>query len=120
MSTRRYRRYSTEYKIQLVQEYLDGDVSVRSVAQRHGVSPSLLTLWSEKYQRGELSEEAQLGEQVREYETKIAALERKIGQLTMELDVVKKTLAHRSATSDAPSSIISGPGVYPSRKDAGS
>lgn len=120
MSTRRHRRYSTEFKIQLVQEYLDGEVSIRAVAQRHGVGPSLLTLWTEKYQRGELSEEIQLGEQVLEYEAKIEALERKIGQLTMELDVVKKTLSHRVARTDEPSSIISGPGVYPSRKDAGS
>jgi transposase len=120
MSTRRHRRYSTEFKIQLVQEYLDGETSVRAVARRHGVGPSLLTLWMEKYQRGELGEEVQLGEQVQEYETKIEALERKIGQLTMELDVVKKTLSHRVAETDAPSSIISGPGVFPSRKDVGS
>ena len=120
MSTRRHRRYSTEFKIQLVQEFLDGEGSIRAIAVRHGVGHSLLKLWLEKYQRGELSEEVQLQEQVHEYETKIAALERKIGQLTMELDVLKKTASQRAPASDATQSIISGPGVFPSRKDAAS
>lgn len=66
------------------------------------------------------SYEVRLGKQVHEYEAKIEALERKIGQLTMELEVEQKTLSHRVAETDAPPSIISGPGVFPSRKNVGS
>ena len=32
MTVRRHRRYSTEFKIQLVQAYLDGEGSARSIA----------------------------------------------------------------------------------------
>ena len=42
MTVRRHRRYSTEFKIQLVQAYLDGEGSVRKIATRHGVPHSLL------------------------------------------------------------------------------
>ena len=34
MTVRRHRRYSTEFKIQLVQAYLDGEGSARSIATR--------------------------------------------------------------------------------------
>ena len=34
MTARRHRRYSTEFKIQLVQAYLDGEGSVRKIATR--------------------------------------------------------------------------------------
>jgi hypothetical protein len=44
-------------------------------------------LWVEKFRRGELTEEEDQGEKIREYEVKIAALERKVGQLTMEIDL---------------------------------
>lgn len=118
--TRRHRRYSTEFKLQLVQAFLDGEGSVRAIAARHGVAHGLLKLWIEKYQRGELSEEVQLQEQVRDYEAAIAALERKVGQLTMELDAVKKTLSRRPQASDAPLSIISGPAAFPSAEDVAS
>ena len=51
---------------------------------------SLLMIWVKKYGEGELTEEIHLQEQVVEDQAKIAALERKIGQLTMELDAMKK------------------------------
>ena len=34
MTVRRHSRYSTEFKIQLVQAYLDGEGSARSIAMR--------------------------------------------------------------------------------------
>ena len=42
MTVRRHRRYSTEFKIQLVQAYLDGEGSARSIATRHEVPHSML------------------------------------------------------------------------------
>ena len=110
MSKRRHRRYSTEFKLQLVQAYLDGEGSVKGIATRHGIGHSLLLLWIDKYQRGELTEEVQLQEQVQEYEVKIATLERKVGQLTMELDMLKKTASWQAAKNGVQPSIISGPG----------
>jgi transposase len=88
--TIRHRRYSTEFKIQVVQEYLDGEGGIRAVGVRHGVGHSLVRIWAEKYQRGELDQQVQLKEQIDEYEARIAALERKVGQLTVELDIAKK------------------------------
>ena len=73
MTVRRHRRYSTDFKIQLVQAYLDGEGSVRKIATRHGVPHSLLVIWIRKYEAGELTEEIHLQEQVSEYEARIGA-----------------------------------------------
>jgi transposase len=89
MGVRRHRRYSTEFKLRLVEAYLAGEGNARVLATQHGLSHSLLLIWVEKYQKGELTLDVQREEQIGEYEQKIAALERKVGQLTMELDLVK-------------------------------
>ena len=107
MTVRRHRRYSTEFKIQLVQAYLDGEGSARSIATRHEVPHSLLMVWIKKYEAGDLTREIHLQEEVVEYGAKIAALERKIGQLTMELDVMKKRALIRPSQQGARPSIIS-------------
>jgi transposase len=49
-----------------------------------------------------------------EYEAKIAALERKVGQLTMELDLLKKAPRLRLVSDSETSSIITGPKAVPS------
>ena len=120
MTVRRHRRYSTEFKIQLVQAYLDGEGSARAIATRHGIGHSLLRVWIKKYEDGELTKEIHLQEQAVECEAKIAALERKIGQLTMELDVLKKGALTTQSQPSARPSIISGPGVSPSDGDVAS
>ena len=62
-----------------------------------------MQFWLTQYDRGELDAEEAAAATVAEYEASIAALERKVGQLTMELDLVKKTprlhLAHNNETS---------------------
>ena len=57
MTVRRHRRYSTEFKIQLVQAYLDGEGSARLIATRHEVPHSLLMVWIKKYEAGDLTRE---------------------------------------------------------------
>jgi transposase-like protein len=49
-----------------------------------------MQLWLTQFDRGELDEEEAAASTVVEYEAHIAALERKVDQLTMELDLLKK------------------------------
>ncbi len=116
MSVRRHRRYSTEFKLRLVEAYLAGEDSAHALAKQYGFPHTLLRIWAEKYRKGELTLDVQREEQLQEYELKIAALERKVGQLTMELDLLKKGLAAAPPASNASSSIISGPVASPSRE----
>jgi len=79
---------------------LDG--SIRSAPTAFWlISSSRLT----QFDRGELNDEEAEASVIAEYEAHIAALERKVGQLTMELDLVKKLRASRSpATAGTPPS----------------
>jgi transposase len=115
----RYRYHSTEFKLRLIQAVLSGEGSRETIARQHKISPYLLQSWIEKYRRGELSEDQERKERIREYEVKIAALERKVGQLTMEVDLLKKLQQGVRKKNDKPS-VVSGPSAVPSRKDAAS
>jgi transposase len=117
MSAPRYFRHSTEFKVRLVQSYLAGEGTIKGLARQHGIYHSLLRLWIEKYRKGHFDEKDAVVEKVEEYEAKIAALERKVGQLTMEIDLLKKLRERTSLPDEAPS-VVSGPAVSPLPKDA--
>jgi transposase-like protein len=115
----RYRTYSIEFKRQVVREYLAGEVSLHGLAKRHRICRNLIRLWLTKYEAGEFTEEAAVAASLEEYEARIAALERKVGQLTMENDLLKKALPKSRSPNGASSSIVSGPPASPERKDVG-
>jgi hypothetical protein len=68
-----------------------------------------MQLWLTQFDRGELDVEEAAATTVAEYEAHIAALERKVGQLTMELDLLKKTPRLQLVAGNETSSIVSGP-----------
>lgn len=113
-----YRRFSTEFKLGLIEAYLAGRGSIKRLATDAGINHSLLHYWLRKYERGELSVDLQHEEDLRESERKVAALERKVGQLTMELDLLKRGLIAVPEVRSGRSSIISGPEASPSAEGA--
>jgi transposase-like protein len=91
-----YRRHAPAFKIQLCHDIRSGAIGRREAAKRYTLSTNLTQLWLTQYDRGKLSTEEAEASVITECEAKIAALERKVGQLTMELDLVKKL--HASAS----------------------
>ncbi len=81
--------------------------------RKYTLSTNLIQLWLTQYDRGELSPEEAEASVITEYEAKIAALERKVGQLTMELDLVKKTPRLRLVSDNENFSIVTGPKSAP-------
>ena len=113
-----YRRHSSQFKIQVCQEIRHGGLGRRGAQEKYNLSANLIQTWLSLYDRGELlSEEAQAAATI-EYEAKIAALERKVGQLTIELDLLKKAPHLRLVSNNENSSIISGPKAAPSDEGA--
>jgi transposase-like protein len=116
----RHRRFSFEFKRQVVLDVLEERVGLREMARKHSISRSLIRQWIQKYETGQLTDE--LDEvRIAEYEGKIAELERKVGQLTMENDLLKKGARWTRRPNDdslSSNSIVSGPKVSPSREDA--
>jgi transposase-like protein len=116
----RYRTYTIEFKRQVAEEHLSGGTSLNQLARRHDISRELLRTWVKKYEAGEFASDGPARPDRRAYEAKIAGLERKVGQLTMELDLLKRGLISARRASGASSSVVSGPGPAPSGPGAGS
>jgi transposase-like protein len=111
----RQRTYSIEFKKQVVQDYLGG-ATLHGLAKRHGISRNLIRVWLAKYEAGEYSDEAALVVSLEEYEARIAMLERKVGQLTLENDLLKKTLPVSGLSNGGRGSIVSGPALVSGRR----
>src|SRR3954463_7909733 len=115
MPERTYRSYSTEFKLSVVQAYLNGGGGLKAISRQHDISHTLLIKWIRKFELGELNEEFARTDKMRDYEAKIASLERKIGQLVMEVDLLKK--GGRILPSGGTLSVVSGPPASPLPKD---
>ena len=101
-----------------MEAYLAGAGSMKGIATGAAIEHSLLHYWIGKYRAGELSLDVLREETLIESEQKVAALERKVGQLTMELDLLKGGLIAVPAMSNARSLIISGPAASAPGEDA--
>jgi len=112
------RRYSEEFKRQVCEEYLSERAGVAQLSRRHELSPSLIRIWIGKYEQGGYAGDARPSAQEKQLAARVAELERKIGQLTLENDLLKKLEAHARQQRSARSSVISGPTPSRSRKDA--
>jgi transposase len=87
------RRFSDEFKVQVVQEILSG-ASQASVARRHQVSANTILHWQQAYRSGRLGGEATGGAQaadVRVLEQQVADLQRLVGKKEEQIEFLKKT-----------------------------
>src|SRR5260364_184653 len=110
MSTRSlYRRHSPQSKLPLCADIRDGKIGRREAKRTYPISANRIQLWLSQYDRGELNAEEAAATTISESGAKIAALERKVGSLAMEIDLLKKTTRLRPESSNKPSFIISGP-----------
>ena len=108
-----YRRHAPHFKLQLCQDIRAGLLGRRDAQKKYSLSANLVQLWLTQFDNGELTGEEVEAAMVIDYEAKIAALERKVGQLTMELDLLKKTPHLRLMSDKENSSIVSGPKAAP-------
>ncbi len=90
MSLKR-RQFTREFKLQVLQE-ADSGKSISQLAREHQVHPTLIHRWRQQLRRQGDRAFPGNGRAVSD-EVRIAALERKVGQLTMENDVLKKVLS---------------------------
>jgi transposase-like protein len=114
----RHRSHSVEFKRQVAQEFLGGE-TLHGLAKRHDLSRNLIRIWVDKYEAGALDDDARAADLVQEYEARIAALERLVGRQALELEFLKGALKNAPRPRSAATSVITGPAVCPSLKDAG-
>ncbi len=90
MANKTRRQFSREFKLQVIRE-IEAGKTVAQAAREHQLRPNLIGRWQK--QHGEYGERSFAGAGHSYTESaKIAELERKVGQLTMEADLLKKAL----------------------------
>ena len=102
--------YSRDLKVATMRA-LDAGARVAEVARKYQVAPKLIERWRGEWRaKGELAfpgnGRGATGAPALDDASRIAQLERKIGQLTMENDFLKKTLQH--FTDHHPPAVVSG------------
>lgn len=117
MSKRPIRRFSWAFKVQLCSDIRSGLISRSEAQRRHRLSGQLMTLWLGQFDRGELSQDDAEPSRIDELKVTIASLQRKVGELAMENDLLKKTPRRVLERSSDPSLIITGPPADRSAED---
>ena len=103
------RRFSKAFKRQVVEEYLAGSVTQAQLARRHDLAPHLIIQWRKGYAAGKLADHSR----DLAYDERIMELERMVGRLTMENELLKKAVQHTLRERSEDTLIISGPGLSP-------
>ena len=91
MSRTKRRIYSAEFKLDTVMEGLSGEKSIAQICRERGIKDNQYYKWRDIFveRSAEIfADQRKLRDQ--EKEEKIAELERMIGRLTMENDILKK------------------------------
>ena len=84
-----YRRYTKEFKAKVLREIGTGE-TVAALARRYALSRQMIYEWQAKQRDGSLDDTFRVREG--QLKIEIGELERKVGQLTMENEFLKKTL----------------------------
>ena len=86
---RNQRRFSLEFKRQVVEELLSGQSRSAQLCRRYNIQYSLLYHWKKQYSRGKFNNEPTEEAAMRD---RIEQLERLVGRLTLENEFLKKGL----------------------------
>jgi transposase len=113
----KHRSHSVAFKRQVAEEFLAGE-TLHGLAKRHDISRNLIRIWVAKYETGALDDDAKAADLLQAYEARIAALERLVGKQALELEFLKGAERSAPPPRSGPTSVITGPAVSPSPKDA--
>jgi transposase-like protein len=114
----KHRSYPVEFKRQVAQEFLAGE-TLHGLAKRHEISRNLVRIWVAKYEAGSFDSDVVAADIVQTQEARIAALERLVGKLALENEFLKGASRDAVRPRSETMSVIAGPVVSRSPKDAG-
>lgn len=89
---KQYRRYTKEFKLQLVDLFLNGDTSGKEIADQYGIHPNMLYKWAREYSKE--PEESFPGRgYLKTEDAEKRKQEREMADLRMQVEILKKALA---------------------------
>ena len=98
------RKFTKAFKRRVVEELLAGQGTQAQLARRYSVSDNLILQWRRRYAEGKLEEIAEPTDK----DGRIKELERMVGRLTMENELLKKGVQFALLRESEHSSTLSG------------
>ena len=86
---RERRSFSNDFKKQIVESIVSGSATQAELAREHRISPVMINRWKKDYKKGKFFENVSSQDMAR-LELRIRDLERLVGRLTLENDMLKK------------------------------
>jgi len=86
---RERRSFSNDFKRQIVESIVSGSATQAELAREHRISPVMINRWKKEYKKGKLFENVSSQDMAR-LELRIRDLERLVGRLTLENEMLKK------------------------------
>jgi transposase len=83
------RSFDNEFKKQVVESILSGSATQAEMAREHKISPVMISRWQKDYKKGKFFENV-TSQDMAKLELRIRDLERLVGRLTLENEVLKK------------------------------
>lgn len=96
LAMRNQRRFSLEFKRQIIEELFSGESRPAQLCRRHNISSSILYHWKRQYSRGKFNNEPTEEGALMD---RIEKLERLVGRLTLENEFLKRGLQHSLSQS---------------------
>lgn len=84
------RKYTPEFKAQVVLEIISGAKTQGEVARQHRIKPDVIARWRRQFLENAATIFERGNQRDGEAEARIAELERTLGKKTMELEMAKK------------------------------
>ena len=104
----KYRKFTQEFKKKVVEESLSGVHTRATISRKYKVAYVVLYRWEKQYMNGKLNMDPT---KERILEERVKELERKIGQLTMDNELLKKAIKHTRALQEKKENLS--PAMYP-------
>ena len=86
---RERRSFSNDFKKQIVESIVSGSATQAELAREHRISPVMINRWKKDYKKGKFFENVS-SQDMAKLELRIRDLERLVGRLTLENDMLKK------------------------------
>ena len=83
------KKHSMEFKVAVLSELISGTSTAAQICRKYNIASGLLYYWKKRHESGELARDKDDG-RIETQQARIDELERKVGQLTMENDLLKK------------------------------
>lgn len=109
------RKFDVQFKIKVAEAIVSGAAEIGEVCREQQLQKSTVESWVRRYNEGTLSATAN---REKDLERQVEKLQAKIGELTMQMDLLKKAATWKQQQKKESSSIITGLNWVPSKPPA--